>query len=253
MIASVDSLSARDASTKLSRARSFSVDDAFDESGEEPVEFTTEAIRDELARSVQASLGNNENEDPDPGATETTTDGTFALAESVAIINMDESPSADEEPIHDSLIAETASDTQETNETTNVDSLSHHSFPSVIIDLSRAPDSQVIEVREPVTNGNVSSSTLNAPSEQNGDLDSNPEPSQRSPTLPASHSLPATAFPPRSQAHRQTKSSGPSALEKVLSKTRPTFLPPKAKDEDNRHLADWEAMMKRSRAAGMAT
>jgi hypothetical protein len=39
-------------------------------------------------------------------------------------------------------------------------------------------------------------------------------------------------------------------LERVLSKTRPAFLPPKSRDEDQKHLADWEKMMKRSRAAG---
>jgi len=39
-------------------------------------------------------------------------------------------------------------------------------------------------------------------------------------------------------------------LEKVVSRTRPSFLPPKSRDEDKKHLADWENMMKQSRAAG---
>jgi len=39
-------------------------------------------------------------------------------------------------------------------------------------------------------------------------------------------------------------------LEKVVSRTRPPFLPPKSRDEDKKHLADWENMMKQSRAAG---
>ncbi|EPT01597.1 hypothetical protein FOMPIDRAFT_77813 [Fomitopsis schrenkii] len=42
---------------------------------------------------------------------------------------------------------------------------------------------------------------------------------------------------------------GPSMLDKVISKTRPTFLPPKPRAEDRKHMADWEQMMKRSRAA----
>ncbi|EJD54286.1 hypothetical protein AURDEDRAFT_51327 [Auricularia subglabra TFB-10046 SS5] len=46
-----------------------------------------------------------------------------------------------------------------------------------------------------------------------------------------------------------TSSHGPSALEKVLSKTRPSYLPPKNKEEDNKHLKDWEDMMRKSRAA----
>lgn len=50
--------------------------------------------------------------------------------------------------------------------------------------------------------------------------------------------------------HRPSRSVGPSMLDKVISKTRPTFLPPKPKAEDRKHLADWEQMMKRSRVAG---
>jgi len=55
--------------------------------------------------------------------------------------------------------------------------------------------------------------------------------------------------PPR-RGHRPSRSVGPSALDKVISKTRPTFLPPKPKDEDLKHMADWEAMMKQSRLIG---
>ncbi|KAF8260732.1 rab-GTPase-TBC domain-containing protein [Lactarius quietus] len=51
------------------------------------------------------------------------------------------------------------------------------------------------------------------------------------------------------QVHRATRSTGPSILERVISKTRPSFLPPKSRDEDQKHLSDWEKMMKRSRAA----
>jgi TBC1 domain family member 14 len=50
--------------------------------------------------------------------------------------------------------------------------------------------------------------------------------------------------------HRATRSAGPSMLDKIVSKTRPTFLPPKPKAEDMKHQADWEAMMKKSRLAG---
>ncbi|KAG6814137.1 hypothetical protein H0H92_002132 [Tricholoma furcatifolium] len=61
----------------------------------------------------------------------------------------------------------------------------------------------------------------------------------------------STASPPRSKprphGHRPTRSTGPSALEKVMSQTRPVFLPPKSRKEDNKHLADWQSMMKTSR------
>ncbi|KAF5311873.1 hypothetical protein D9619_002799 [Psilocybe cf. subviscida] len=47
--------------------------------------------------------------------------------------------------------------------------------------------------------------------------------------------------------HKPNRSAGPSMFEKVRSKTRPTFLPPKTKKEDEKHLADWQEMMKQSR------
>ena len=79
--------------------------------------------------------------------------------------------------------------------------------------------------------------------------------------LPPSYSQPASTSnasfshvsgPPASSASRRqkAKSMGPSMLDKVISKTRPTFLPPKPRAEDRKHMADWEQMMKRSRAAG---
>lgn len=40
-------------------------------------------------------------------------------------------------------------------------------------------------------------------------------------------------------------------FERIVSKTRPSFLPPKTREEDQKHMADWEKMMKRSRAAGI--
>ncbi|KAG6817950.1 hypothetical protein H0H87_012418 [Tephrocybe sp. NHM501043] len=51
------------------------------------------------------------------------------------------------------------------------------------------------------------------------------------------------------KGHRPSRSIGPSTFEKVRSKTRPMFLPPKPRDEDDKHLADWESMMRNSRAA----
>lgn len=51
-------------------------------------------------------------------------------------------------------------------------------------------------------------------------------------------------------SHKSTRSTGPSMLERVISKTRPSHLPPKSKLEDQKHLSDWERMMKQSRAAG---
>ncbi|KAG8984035.1 hypothetical protein FRB93_006828 [Tulasnella sp. JGI-2019a] len=44
------------------------------------------------------------------------------------------------------------------------------------------------------------------------------------------------------------RSKGISTLD-VISKTRPTHLPPKAKEEDLKHMKDWEEMMQKSREA----
>ncbi|RPD65138.1 hypothetical protein L227DRAFT_495150 [Lentinus tigrinus ALCF2SS1-6] len=73
--------------------------------------------------------------------------------------------------------------------------------------------------------------------------------------LPSSSSLPTPTTakivePPTPTArHRPSKSVGPSMLDKVISKTRPTWLPPKPRAEDRKHLHDWEVMMKHSREA----
>lgn len=53
--------------------------------------------------------------------------------------------------------------------------------------------------------------------------------------------------------HRPSRSVGPSMLDKVISKTRPTHLPPKPRTEDLKHQHVWEEMMKRSRDAGECT
>ena len=91
---------------------------------------------------------------------------------------------------------------------------------------------------------------------------SSPASTSDAPAVP-SVSLPAiSAIPAHSQTnghltekpsgHRPHRSLGPSAFEKVRSKTRPIFLPPKPRGEDDKHMADWQKMMKQSRLAGAA-
>ena len=75
--------------------------------------------------------------------------------------------------------------------------------------------------------------------------DSAPIPSSSS-APPSSH-IQLTHKPP---IHRPTRSIGPSAFEKVRSRTRPNFLPPKPREEDEKHMSDWKFMMEQSRAAG---
>ncbi|KAJ3558978.1 hypothetical protein NM688_g615 [Phlebia brevispora] len=91
----------------------------------------------------------------------------------------------------------------------------------------------------PVTpqSGNSTASTSSLPS------------SQAVTTPSSSHAQQASASHPSFFKHRTSRSVGPSMLDKVVSKTRPTWLPPKPRKEDKKHMADWEAMMKRSRVA----
>jgi TBC1 domain family member 14 len=56
-----------------------------------------------------------------------------------------------------------------------------------------------------------------------------------------------TEAPVGKPGHRHTRSNGPSAFEKVRSRTRPIFLPPKPRKEDDKHLDDWYQMMENSK------
>jgi TBC1 domain family member 14 len=132
----------------------------------------------------------------------------------------------------------------------------HIPYPTVIIDVSKPPPNRVEVLSERHGPPHLQ---LESPSTDQEDLRSQPysAPSSTSPSLNQTSS--SSALPPSLSApgqsstfvhHRQSRSAGPSAFQKVLSKTRPTFLPPKDRQEDRKHMADWEAMMKQSRAAG---
>lgn len=68
--------------------------------------------------------------------------------------------------------------------------------------------------------------------------------------IPVAAAAASTLLTEKPLGHRANRSVGPSAFEKVRSKTRPTFLPPKSRQEDDKHMADWQQMMKQSRLAG---
>ncbi|CAG8602436.1 14299_t:CDS:2 [Acaulospora colombiana] len=71
---------------------------------------------------------------------------------------------------------------------------------------------------------------------------------QKSPNWPPPEALAASspAFQARFKASKHT---GQSTLQKVISKTRPVYLPPKSREEDIKHQKVWEKMMKQSREA----
>ncbi|KAG9020844.1 hypothetical protein FS842_006986, partial [Serendipita sp. 407] len=60
------------------------------------------------------------------------------------------------------------------------------------------------------------------------------------------YSISAPSF---QQQFKKNRTKGRSVLQQVISKTRPVHLPPKPRDEDQRHLKVWEEMMKKSRQA----
>lgn len=174
-------------------------------------------------------------------------------------VSLSESPMDEKQkPAHDDGHHDTLNEVEATNDDcgltpTEDDSVAHHGTP---------------ESRPPSIEANLDSPPLSPPpsgsqldTSTSGDDPETPPEQPISAKVASTPSLdippvssPTTSSPSRPssshQVHKVTRSSGPSILEKVLSKTRPSFLPPKDRDEDRRHLSDWEKMMKRSRAAG---
>lgn len=144
-------------------------------------------------------------------------------------------------------------------------------YPAVQIDVSaKHPQPTIVQVATPPAHTSVRSLSPSTPPHDDQTVSSATSTSSHPVTprsahasvpslsMPASSSLPTPtsaqydipAIPAPSSKHRVTRSAGPSMLDKVVSKTRPSFLPPKPKQEDIKHMADWEKMMKQSRAAG---
>lgn len=147
----------------------------------------------------------------------------------------------------------------------------HSSYPNVVIDASAAPGHRVTHLpkasghpdntsQEDISLAGQLGSTSPAESTHSAPI-SIPSSSQSPPSIDpipalaiASTSAPSVPLPQSSslavKTHRPTRSTaGPSILDKVVSKTRPSFLPPKPRTEDDKHLRDWNAMMKQSRVA----
>lgn len=149
-------------------------------------------------------------------------------------------------------------------------------YPSVVIDASDAPTHTVTLTldhidptpRSPPPQLSPATSTRSLPPETmtrtSGSETQHESASASTPTIPPlsiatnTHQSSLSSEKPQSPiqkptGHRPSRSTGPSMFEKVRSKTRPNFLPPKPKAEDEKHLADWQNMMKLSRAAGPFT
>lgn len=267
--------------------RRLSLDDAFADGGEDldddhfKLEFSTDAIRDELARqrsrshmatdsadseSWTAAAGNRvevedvqlERQTYDPDDSVSTIDINALPSPPLHAHDGDVSPSELALPLSPGLEQGRAQERSGSDygSQSGYGSSSHSRFPSVVIDVSKPPSSRV------TTNGeDAISQSSSDPTLHNSSSGSDTAVSQASSSRPSADrqlSPPPTPGKRSSSSgasghemtHKHARSVGPSVFEQVRSKTRPSHLPPKAKQEDIKHLADWEHMMKQSRIAG---
>jgi hypothetical protein len=202
-------------------------------------------LSENMNASSQSGYSWQEEQEPSSG-TFHSLDQSELAAEAMASVSLDDSTPVDAVPKDSRHLAELeVEDLQASNE--------HLPPSSVASDPPTTPELANSELDETSSDHDVPMPRSAPPASPNFPVVIE-VPSSTKPTRSEVHlsEPPPAAHPdsPTSSRHRITKSVGPSAFEKVMSKTRPTFLPPKNKLEDNKHLADWEAMMKSSRLAG---
>ncbi|KAI0094328.1 rab-GTPase-TBC domain-containing protein [Irpex rosettiformis] len=129
----------------------------------------------------------------------------------------------------------------------HVDTTPPHTPPSHTAVRSMSPPTP--PYNEQISSYTASASSHSATPRSAQSVSSLQTPTSASLHTPSSAASNASTSSTATTKHKATRSVGPSILDKVISKTRPTFLPPKPKAEDLKHLADWEAMMKKSRIA----
>lgn len=265
--------------TKHAPHRSFDFDDAFGDDDRDlntHFKFNSESIREELAARREAEEIANETNDDHYGH-ENHGDQSVSTIDigGPALSAEDEDPlpspsvdgtefSNDFSRVSLSDHSHHAHDFEQEAEHNDQDIQPEAEYPMVHIDASDHPSSTVVQgyelnipqdsYLEPKSRSSESSDQLRTPPHSAPASSSNTSftvPPPNDPPSSSSLNVPTTSQDTKPK-HRPTRSMvGPSALEKVMSRTRPTFLPPKPKDEDNRHLADWENIMRQSRAAGM--
>ncbi|EGN93115.1 hypothetical protein SERLA73DRAFT_163637 [Serpula lacrymans var. lacrymans S7.3] len=251
----------------------FNFDDAFaDEDGEDEIfEFSSAAIRKQLAENYTVS-DDTPTESGSVILGQDTSVSTFDLDGSIAdsrsrSLSPSESPqprTPEELDAEDGFSQVSLSEghaeleaTEEKQITSNGDAIStdkEGAYPAVHIDVSKSPSSRVETATDIETNTRYTetySSNDKLPSSSSINPVSHSFVNEvHSSNLPSSLSLPLSIGSASSSfKHKPARSTGPSVLQQVVSKTRPPFLPPKSREEDKRHMADWETMMKHSRAA----
>ncbi|KIJ22053.1 hypothetical protein PAXINDRAFT_64371 [Paxillus involutus ATCC 200175] len=249
----------------------FSLDDAFSDGDDhdEALEFSSAAIRKHLAEQQRWNPQESHDEDQATESSEMnehdTSISTFYLDGSTCDSKSDSaSASHVSQPIELDLphdlsnipLSEDPEHQEQVNDHAGVSDEERHvteepAYPVIRIDVSKPASSRVT-----TENGDIAA--FSGENRQSFDIHGGDEPAvsrpmspaSELPTIPPSSSLPtAPVSAPSPHSHRSSRSAGPTMFQKVMSKTRPHFLPPKSQQEDRKHLADWEKMMKQSRAA----
>lgn len=253
--------------------------------------FSPDAIREEIARNMstawaeEAGAQSPDSEEPDNSVSTLDIDGNAERTPSTPVspANAD-SAEAWTPPSEFSQISLSGSDTHDVDDAVGYEQ-SDAPYPSVVIDASEAPSHRIILNREldhadsgphsePPAEPSPTTSIPSLPLETTANSSESQQISEAPSVSMASmaplsittntHCTSASSETPRKNGstqspttkhtgHRPARSTGPSMFEKVRSKTRPMFLPPKPKDEDEKHLADWERMMEHSRHTGSST
>ncbi|KAF9225488.1 RabGAP/TBC [Gyrodon lividus] len=246
----------------------FSLDDAFSDSDnhDEALEFSSAAIRKHLAEQQRWNPKENHDEDQ---ATESSS--VNELDTSISTLYLDGSTCDSKSDFASaSHISQPHTPIDLPHDLSNI-SLSEHPEPQKQVDTSGEEDHVTEAPVYPPVDVDVSKPSSGRLASQHGDIAalsgenhqsldvhggdelvvsrSTPPASDLS-MIPPSSSLPIVQVSaPPSLSHRPSRSTRPTMFQKVTSKTRPHFLPPKSRQEDQKHLADWETMMKQSRAA----
>ncbi|PPQ78038.1 hypothetical protein CVT25_015583 [Psilocybe cyanescens] len=257
-------------------------DDVFDDkddnlTGPLPYVFSPDAIREEMARNIPEMEESWAEADSVSSVAESSSDQNA----SVSTLNIDPDAPTEDNPLESSLSAHfsrisltTPSEERPSQSFSNSDDESppnsNYTSHDDSLDTPIHPpqDTPTTPPRSPQENERSSSesypSGLTPPtSAPLPRLHLSEDSPPTSASLSTSHSASSFSLPPippvsvvqqsngllteAPRSHKPRRSLGPSAFEKVRSKTRPVFLPPKPKSEDAKHLADWQEMMKQSR------
>lgn len=230
------------------------LDDAFADGDDHPFEFSSAAVRKHLAEqphwaTVDQAAETSAVDEPDTSISTLCLDGSTcgSKSDSASVASCVSQPHTpvDQEPSHLS----SSEPEEQAGQRANVLHENGHDreeppHPMVHIDASKPPSSRVSVITQ-IDDSAAPSRGAHYPEAPS------PTPSALDlPTMTIS-SLPNGQVSISSpQSHRPSRSTGPTAFQMVVSKTRPHFLPPKNRQEDLKHLADWETMMKQSRVAG---